>query len=253
MKFFEQSELARRYHAYRPRVHEQIVERLVASRPLRACKIALDVACGTGHSTAALTALAPAVYGCDASLAMLSLAREGVSATGFVCCRAEALPFSESTFDLVTVSMAFHWFDQRKFLEEAGRVLAKNGEAWAYNLFFPGILIDDDRFSGWYRKEYLRRYPVPARCAGTLASLLGSQRNHLVFVEERRLDHEVTFTASGLRNYLTTQSNIEAALQRGESLQDIDAWLDGELTSFFGHRRSRLFAYVGQLEIAAPA
>ena len=63
----------------------------------------------------------------------------------------------------------------------------------------------------------------------------------------------MTFTASELRNYLTTQSNVEAALQRGESLQDVDAWLDEELAPFFRHRRRRRFAYLGQVEIAAAA
>ena len=141
MRFFEQLELARRYHAYRPRVHEQVIQEIAASRPARSLNAALDVACGTGHSTAALTALAATVYGCDSSWAMLSIAREEISAARFLCCQAEALPFPADTFDLVTVSLAFHWFDQEKVLGEVGRVLAPFGELWVYNLFFPGILL----------------------------------------------------------------------------------------------------------------
>jgi ubiquinone/menaquinone biosynthesis C-methylase UbiE len=250
-KFFEQSELARRYQAHRPRVHERVIEELVATRPARALDAALDVACGTGHSTAALTAHAPAVYGCDCSSAMLSFAEVEVAAARFVCCQAEALPFSASTFDLVTVGLALHWFDQAKFLVELGRVLAPAGELWVYNFIFPGILFGDESFRRWHLERYLSRYPVPPRPAGTVASLLENQPSRLAPVEERRFDYEVAFTADELRSYLTTSTNIDAALQGGESLQDVDAWLDEELRPFFRERRIHRFAYIGKAEIAA--
>jgi hypothetical protein len=130
-------------------------------------------------------------------------------------------------------------------------VLAPFGELWVYNLFFPGILLGDDSFFRWHRDRYLWRYPVPARCAGTIASLLDSRASQLVLIEERGLDYEVAFTATELRSYLTTSTNIEAALERGESLEDVDAWLAEELDPFFTERRSRRFAYLGQAEIAA--
>jgi len=40
---------------------------------------------------------------------------------------AEDLPFEEEKFDLITVGLAFHWFDQKRFLREAWRVLKRAG------------------------------------------------------------------------------------------------------------------------------
>ena len=252
-RYFDRSELARRYHVHRPRLHARAIREILATRPARTLNTVLDVACGTGHSTTVLTTLAPTVLGCDASPAMLSVARTEVSTAEFVCSQAETLPFSAHVFDLVTASMGFHWFSQERFLEEAGRILATDGELWVYNFVFPGILVGDDAFSEWHRERYLARYPVPARSSETVAGLLRVQRSSLVFVAEHRFQHEVTLTTDRLRNYLTTQSNVEAALRRGESLPDIDAWLDKELAPFFRERDSHRFVYVGHAEVAAAA
>ena len=250
MKFFERSELALRYHAHRPRVHSRVIRELAASRALRPPEAALDVACGTGHSATALAALTPRVYACDVSPAMLALARAGAPDARVARGRAEALPFRTDVFDLVTVCMAYHWFDQHGFLKETRRVLTQGGEVWVYNLFFPGVLIGDDDFAAWHRDRYLTRYPVPARHRGSLARALDSGPAGLVFAERRKLEYEVGFTATGLRSYLTTQSNVEAALRLGASLRDVDAWLDEELAPFFAREPSRRFAYPGLAEIA---
>jgi ubiquinone/menaquinone biosynthesis C-methylase UbiE len=230
-----------------------VIQEIAAARPARALNAALDVACGTGHSTGALTALAPVVCACDASPAMLSTARQEASSALFVRSNAESLPFSQRAFDLVTVSMAFHWFDQQRFLGEAARVLAAGGELWVYNLLFPGVLFGDETFLSWHRERYLVRYPVPARHSETLASLLHPQQLPLVFTDERKLSYEVSFAATELRSYLTTQSNIEAALRRGASLRDVNAWFDSELAPFFRDAASHRFAYIGYAEIAVAS
>ena len=250
MRYFERAELARRYQSYRPRVHTQVVQEIAALRPPRALESALDVCCGTGHSTEALATLAPAVCACDASVAMLSTARQAVSSARLVRSDAESLPFSARAFDLVTVSMAFHWLDQQRFLGEAARVLVPGGELWVYNLLFPGVLLGDETFLAWHLERYLARYPVPARHRATLASLLQSGKLPLAFAGEQQLRYEVSFTATELRCYLTTSSNIEAALRRGASLRDVDAWLDNELAPFFSDRASHRFLYIGSAEIA---
>jgi len=250
MRYFERAELARRYHLYRARVHAQVVQEIAASRPARALNAVLDVACGTGHSTEALTALSPVVCACDVSPAMLSMARKTALAAHFVRGNAESLPFSHSTFDLVTASMALHWFDAPRFVEEASRVLKASGELWAYNLFFPGVLFGDESFFAWHRERYLPQYPAPARHSETLANLLQCAQRPLEFAEKRKLSYEVSLAAIELRSYLTTQSNIEAALRRGETLRDVDAWLDDELAPFFRESASQRFVYSGYAEIA---
>lgn len=211
---------------------------------------ALDVACGTGHSTAALAEHFPTVVGCDPSGAMLSLAHEDCSPAAFVSAEAEALPFSSRSFDLVTVSMALHWFDQVRFLSEANRVLAPGGELWAYNLFFPGVLVGGDAFANWHREVYLARYPSPPRRPTALAQLIEAAPGSLVFVEKLPLRFQVDFSADELRGYFTTQSNVEAALRQGATLNEVDTWLRNELAPFFRAERER-FEYIGAVEIAA--
>ncbi len=58
----------------------------------------------------------------------------------------------------------------------------------------------------------------------------------------------VTFSALELRNYLTTQSNVSAALERGAALEAIDTWLDVAITPFYRQEQER-FEYYGKVEV----
>lgn len=50
---------------------------------------------------------------------------------------AEQTSFENESFNLVTVAVAIHWFDQKKFFQEVNRVLKPNGilAIWSYGLF----------------------------------------------------------------------------------------------------------------------
>ena len=87
---------------------------------------ALDVACGTGQSTLALKEVAPQVVGTDTSREMLdrALREAGVQ---YVEASGEDLPFADGSFRLVTVALAFHWFERSRFLTEASRCLTRAG------------------------------------------------------------------------------------------------------------------------------
>jgi ubiquinone/menaquinone biosynthesis C-methylase UbiE len=71
---------------------------------------------------------------------------------------AEQLPLPDASFDLVTVALAFHWFDQSRFLAEARRVLRPSG--WLVTSVdgfgTPGQKIDDYRI---FDKDQLIQYP----------------------------------------------------------------------------------------------
>ncbi len=253
MRHFERIELVARYDAYRPRVHGRVIDELASSFPDRRRNRVLDVACGTGHSAEALKSLAPAVFGSDISAAMLARARVRAPGVRMARAAAERLPYLSACFDLVTVSMALHWFDTAAFLREAARVLRPDGELFAYNLVFPGVLPGDDSFAEWHRSRYLERYPVPQRHWDPLEKLLSVPDSPLRFIERRAVEYEVRFDASELRCYLTTQSNVDAALEAGEALRDVDAWLSEELAPFFAVEPIRSFAYPGLLEVAVSA
>ncbi len=112
---------------------------------------ALDIATGAGHVALALAPRLAHVVACDLTPQMLGVAR-GLAAErnivniSFVDARAEALPFADQIFDLVTCRIAPHHFDDvRAFVAESARVLRPGG---AFGLVEnvspdPSIMADD--------------------------------------------------------------------------------------------------------------
>jgi ubiquinone/menaquinone biosynthesis C-methylase UbiE len=103
---------------------------LLAPRP---GAIALDIATGAGHVALALAAHAGQVVASDLTPQMLLVARglaseRKLANVSFVDTRAEALPFADGTFDIVTCRIAPHHFDDvRAFACEVARVLKPGG------------------------------------------------------------------------------------------------------------------------------
>ena len=185
---------------------------------------ALDVGCGTGQSTLALLEIAEEVVGLDISSAMLSQAirHEGIR---YVEAPAERMPFDDADFGLVTVALAFHWFDQQKFALEARRVLRPNGWLVIYNDRFNGRMNGNTNYEAWYGESYLTRYPVPPRNNRSLSDLDALAYGLVPFGLDEFV-HEVEFTASQLVDYLLTHTNVISAVEAGkEDLQSVTRWL----------------------------
>jgi len=193
---------------------------------------ALDVACGTGQSSVALTEIAGYVVGSDSSAEMISVTprRPGVS---YVVAPAERLPFASGVFDLLTVALAFHWFRREEFLAEARRVLANAGWLVIYNNWHTGRMNENPAFEEWTRGPFISRYPSPARDRRPID---GEEltRFGLVHVEREHMENDVHFRPEELIDYLTTQSNVIAAVEKGsESLESVRAWLLSEVRPLF--------------------
>lgn len=93
---------------------------------------ALDVATGGGHVALALALTGVDVDACDLTPAMLAAAEallaEHDCTASFTVAEAEALPYADATFDLVTCRIAAHHFpDAQAFFEEVARVLKPGG------------------------------------------------------------------------------------------------------------------------------
>jgi SAM-dependent methyltransferase len=105
---------------------------LVELGELRRGRRVLDVGCGTGGFAVAIAeATGARVVGCDRSPSFLAYASEKSDAVEWVQGDAEGLPFADSSFDRVLMSLLLHQ------LEEPGRAVA---EAFRV-LRSPGALV----------------------------------------------------------------------------------------------------------------
>ena len=208
--------------------------------------LALDVACGTGQSAVALKEIASRVVGADASREMLIRApRE--AGVRYVEASAEALPFADRSFQLITVALAFHWFDRSRFLAEVRRVLDSFGWLIIYDNGFFGEMKENPEHERWYREDYLVRYPSPPRNKKPLTD--DECRKHgLRLVARESYTNEVSFSVEELASYLMTQSNVTAAVEDGaESPESVRAWLVESVAPMFGEPRGT-FRFGGAIE-----
>lgn len=151
----------------------------------------LDVACGTGDFTIEIAQKAPQgskVIGIDLSEGMMKIGREKIAAAGvqaeMIQGDCEALPYSENTFDRISVGFGVRNFEHLELgLQEMCRVLKKDGKLvilelsvpsnpiirWGYKLYFLKILptiggwISGDRGAYEYLPASVLRFPAPEK------------------------------------------------------------------------------------------
>jgi SAM-dependent methyltransferase len=145
---------------------------------------ALDIATGAGHVALALAPHAGHVIASDLTPQMLAVARglaaeRNIANISFADLRAEALPFADGTFDIVTCRIAPHHFDDvRAFVTEVARVLRPGGLFGLCENVSPdpGMMADGARAVAAAADEYnafeKHRDPSHVRCL-TLAEWRG--------------------------------------------------------------------------------
>jgi ubiquinone/menaquinone biosynthesis C-methylase UbiE len=91
---------------------EVLAEKVEFAKPLPT-DLALDVACGPGAYSLAMSSRVKFARGIDLTEEMIRQARifqaeRAITNAAFDCGEAEALPYADATFDLVTCQMSFH-------------------------------------------------------------------------------------------------------------------------------------------------
>ena len=250
MRHFEGYGQALRYHEFRPRVHGQVIQHISTFLELnRKVGRALDIGCGTGHSTAPLKQLAEQVIGLDISPGMIQVAKEHFLDIDFHTASAEKTGLEPKSVNLITTSMAFHWFDQQQFLKEMIRIAKKPAFLCVYYLWFPGHMEANPTFQKWYQGPYLRKFPTPKRHTNKFCQVLEASEFPIVYLGSRKLDFDLSLSLEEVRGYLTTQSNITSVLRKGESLASVNSWLGSQLQPFFS-QQVESFSYQGLCEFA---
>jgi len=234
MNYFNPKTAAERYSKGRPDFHGNTMKHISSYLRLsEKLEYALDIACGTGLSTKALLEIATHVYGTDASEEMLNLAVRADRIT-YTLATAEQQPFSDNSFDIITVSSGVHWFNIDRFLTEANRLLRSRGWLVLYENHFISEMVGNDSFSDWFPNVYLKKYPSPPRNNSYPWTNENLNSKNFTFVTEERFKNAVVFNKRQLALYFTTQSNIISAVEKGETTYgQVESWLDKELTSFF--------------------
>jgi SAM-dependent methyltransferase len=223
---------AQRYAAGRPYFHPQVISwiGLVTKTPRFAQ--ALDIACGTGQSSRALADIADRVDAIDISAEMLSEA-EPHPRVHYQVASAEKIPFANRSFELATVGLAFHWFDQAAFLTEARRVLKPGAWLVVYNSGFNGEMVESSDFRHWAWEIYPKRFPTPPRrSVGVSAELVEPFGFSLIGQES--FAHQERMTPDQLTGYLLTQTNVIAAVDSGSTpLDEASTWIMAGMKPFF--------------------
>jgi ubiquinone/menaquinone biosynthesis C-methylase UbiE len=232
--YFEPKTAAERYAAGRPDFHSKTIERIKKFLNLETnLDKTLDVACGTGLSTKALREISNAVFGTDISPAMLKYA-ERTDKISYLIANAEQQPFAADEFDLITVSSGIHWFEIDEFLREASRILKNNAWLIIYDNYFISEMPEGEKFSDWFPKVYLPKYPSPPRNNRFEWTNQNLNPKNLSLKMSDEFKNSVSFTKRKLIYYFTTQSNITAVVENGKTnYEAIESWLNRELSEFF--------------------
>ena len=239
-QYFNIEEVGERYDRYRPKVHDIVVEWLGSVCPGKHFKKGIDVACGTGDSLRPLVRICDEVVGIDSSDEMLAIALR------------EKLPAIKGTyfelkkhgkFDLISNCMAFHWFEPELAITSY-KAASNKGAIWLiYNFSFGGHETSG-AFNKWFKNLYLKKYPTPQRNKTILKNPIQDQCLRLIKEDCGWIPLE--FNTELLVGYLSTQSNIEHALNVGCPLNEIYKFLLNELSQI---NLEGNFKYVYRYEI----
>ncbi len=129
------------YRKFRPDYPEALFQYLASISPKQ--QQALDVGCGNGQASLALSQFFSQVDACDASAEQIKNAAT-TSNLQYHVNPAEALPAADNSVDLVTVAQAIHWFEHHAFFNEVERVLKPGGvfACWGYELLHTNTELD---------------------------------------------------------------------------------------------------------------
>jgi ubiquinone/menaquinone biosynthesis C-methylase UbiE len=124
---------ADRYEAFRPTYPDALFAHLASLCPRH--EVAWDCATGNGQAAVALAPYFRLVLASDASRQQVSQAKERDAIDYFVAV-AERAPIQTASVDIVTVALALHWLDLRRFYAEVRRVCRPEGlvAVWCYEL-----------------------------------------------------------------------------------------------------------------------
>ncbi len=226
------SGVSRGYARFRPRYPDALFDWLQSLCKRR--QRAWDCATGSGQAAVGLARHFDAVEATDASAEQIDAAKPHARVR-YSAAPAESTPFADSSFDLVTVGQALHWFHVDRFFDEAARVAVPEGvlAAWCYGACRVSTGVDRVIYQLYH--DLTGPYWPPERAfierGYSDFTLPGTE------LEPPALSMRLTWRADDMLGYLRTWSACHRyELERGEDPVRIiesdlrDAWADALLT-----------------------
>jgi ubiquinone/menaquinone biosynthesis C-methylase UbiE len=209
---------AQHYLTSKPHAEGKSLDRLIELVRPQADWRALDVATGAGHTAYAFAPHVARLWATDITDEMLDLVREQAAKRKLANIRvaygkAEALPFEDETFDLVTCRIAPHHFESiAAFLDETRRVLKRDGTfALVDNVVPPGSVGD-------YPNAFERlRDPSHIRAWSMEEWRDALSRHRFAIVHAEQLAKTMEFTSWASRHDAATQRLLRAMLAQANA------------------------------------
>jgi ubiquinone/menaquinone biosynthesis C-methylase UbiE len=240
MTYFNPKISADKYAKGRPSSHDISIGRIKEFLKIdNKLDKALDIACGTGLSTKALLSIATKVYGTDISEEMINLA-PSKDIIEYSVASAEKQPFLDNQFDLITVCAGVHWFNVDNFLQEVNRLLKNNGWLVLYSTYGLSSMTDEADFVKWIENVHVSRFPYPPSNYNYEWTNSNLKSKGFALQKDEQFETQTQLTKKQLVDYFTSQSNITQAVESGkENYNEIDAWLENELSVFYKNHQTR--------------
>lgn len=148
---------AKNYTKYRNPYPQELFGLLVQQIPKRATAI-LDVGCGTGKSTEPLLETGLEVAGVDHDPQMIEEAEDQAKLKNlhinYRVSEAEHLPFTDDSFDVITIGTAFHFFVNENAISEIKRVLKPHGLLFIYWVLTTKEVPEEDSIPASIFRKY---------------------------------------------------------------------------------------------------
>jgi hypothetical protein len=230
-----QKTFAQRSDAYaqaRPRYPRELYDWLVSRSPGR--EAVWD--CATGNGQAAVD-LAPYFSRVEATDISAEQVGEGLTQPNihYTVQPAERTTFAESSFDLITVAQALHWFDFSRFWPEVTRVARPDAFfcAWGYAWFDCDPSVNADLV------EPVRALIEPYWAANNRLLWRGYRSEEIAFPFERleapSMSIRAQWTVDQLIGYMQTWSSYKRASQDEKVAGSLEALVDSARRRFAAH------------------
>ncbi|MBN8732203.1 MAG: class I SAM-dependent methyltransferase [Acidobacteria bacterium] len=243
---FASAAMAEGYATRRPALHGRIVGSALGKLGMESLgDVVVDIGSGSGLSTKPLIARARVALGIEPVWEMARCARVVAPGAWFINGQGERMPLGDGTVDAMTAAGSLNFADPVGVLREARRCLKAGGVLVAYD-FAQGRTFAEKRegseLGGWFA-EFVRRYPREASEAIALdPATIRAMAEGFEVAGRMEFAWSVPYHWAAYAGYMMTETNVAAAVRRGERGSEIEEWLNATLPDVFaGRQRDVLF------------